>query len=183
VSQLIEVQNRALAAKMAITGCGRETALKAGALLVGGYANLQIHDAAAFKEHLVIVMQDYPADLCQQAAIAIPQAERYLNVAAVKAWLEERMHERRQAYAEAVEAQRKAEEDTREARHAEQVTKDREAFNAWLEDHPGGTMRQYLGFQTYAAPFQMDEEPKAFEMGPYPSAGHLMSERVKDLEP
>ncbi len=168
MNQLIEVQNRALAAQQAIAGCGRDVALKAGALMVGGYANLQIHDANAFKEHLVTVMKDYPADLCQQAAIAIPQTERYLNVAAVKAWLEERMHERRTAYAEAVEAKRKAEEAERDRKHAEQVAKDRAEFEAWLEEHPGGTMRQYLGFATYTPPFQMpaEEEP----MGPYVSA-------------
>lgn len=161
MNQLIEVQNRALAAKMAISGCGRDVALKAGALLVGGYANLQIHDANAFKEHLVKVMQDYPADLCQQAAIAVPQAERYLNIAAVKEWLEERMHERRKAYGEAVEAQRAAEQAEKDRKHAEQVAKDRAEFEAWLEAHPGGTMRQYLGFDTYSAPFQMDSENAA----------------------
>ena len=34
-------------------------------------------------------------------------------------------------------------------------------FDAWLETHPGGTMRQYLGFDTYSAPFQMDSENAA----------------------
>ena len=174
MNQLIEIQNKALAAQIAVAGCGEKAGARYAAYLAGGYSNLAPHDVKAFTHQLVSAMANYPADLCEQAATEIPRVERYLNIAAVVAWLEERMHERRTAYAEAVEAKRKAEEAERDRKHAEQVAKDRAEFEAWLEEHPGGTMRQFLGFAPYTAPFQMPAEEEPVLMGPYVSAGHLM---------
>lgn len=161
MNQLIEIQNKALAARIAVTGCGEGAAARSAAYLVGGYPSLQIHDVKAFTHQLIAAMAQYPADLCELASTEIPRKERYLNIAAVVEWLEERMHERRKAYGEAVEAQRAAEQAEKDRKHAEQVAKDRAEFDAWLETHPGGTMRQYLGFDTYSAPFQMDSENAA----------------------
>lgn len=180
MNQLIEIQNKALAARIAVTGCGEGAAAKSAAYLVGGYPSLQIHDVKAFTHQLVSAMAQYPADLCEKAATEIPRAERFLNIAAVVAWLEERMHERRTTYAEAVEAQRKAEADTKERAHAEQVAKDKAEFEAWLVDHPGGTLRQFVGITPYVPPFAMgaEDKPDPVLMGPYQSAGHLMGKIV-----
>ena len=168
MNQLIEIQNKALAAQIAITGCGESAAARSAAYLVGGYPSLQIHDVKAFTHQLIAAMAGYPADLCEQASTEIPRTERFLNIAAVVAWLEGKMHERRTAYAEAMEAKRKAEEAEKDRAHAEQVAKDKAAFETWLAEHPGGTMRQFLGFQAYAAPFQMDPPDDPVLMGPYP---------------
>ena len=156
-----DVQKTTLAlatCKANLQPAGVDVAADCAAGLVGGYPDLKVQDPAIFMRHLVAVLAEYPDDVCQLAWKSIPrEIPKYkLDIAGIRAWLEERMHERRTAYAEAVEAQRKAEESERERSHAEQVAKDRAAFDAWLEEHPGGTMRQYLGFQAYTAPFQMD---------------------------
>ena len=90
-------------------------------------------------------MADYPADLCQQAAIAVPQSERYLNVAAVKAWLEERMHQRRAEYGAAIARQQAYQKEEADRALNEQIQKERAEFKAWLADHPGGTYGQWCG--------------------------------------
>jgi hypothetical protein len=168
MTQLTEHKSRTDIAKHAISGCGQTAAAQISAFLVGGYPSLQIHDAKAFTRHLIDLLADYPADLCQQAAKEIPRKERFLNVAAVGEWLEERMHERRAEYARAVERQRKAEADAAEAEHRAQVERDRLAFKEWEQDHPGGTLKQYLGFEPYRAPSEaVEDDIKPCEMGPY----------------
>lgn len=169
MTQLTEYKSRTDIAKQAISGCGQTAAAQISAFLVGGYPSLQIHDAKAFTRHLIDLLADYPADLCQQAAREIPRKERFLNVAAVGEWLEERMHERRAEYARAVERQRKAEADAAEAERRALIEKEQREFLAWEAEHPGGTLRQYLGFDTYRSPAEMveDEKISPCEMGPY----------------
>lgn len=187
MNQLIEYQSRAVDAYQRIAGCGESEAARAAAFLVSGYGSLNVHDAKGFTEHLIAVMSDYPADLCIEAAKKIPQTERFLNIAAVVSWLEEKMHERRTAYAEAMEVKRKAEEADRDRAHAEQVAKDKAAFEAWLADHPGGTMRQFLGFTPYVIRSPADtleaDSDAYIMMGPYPSAGHLVGKIMDGVEP
>jgi hypothetical protein len=185
MNQLIEYQSRAVDAYQRINGCGESEAAKSAAFLVSGYGSLSVHDARGFTEHLIAVMADYPADLCAEAARKIPQTERYLNIAGVKEWLEERMHDRRAEYARAVAEQRAYQQRIAEQDHRETVKREQAEFKKWLEDHPGGTYRQWCGITPYAPPFAMAEDDviDPVLMGPYPSAGHLVGKLVKEMEP
>jgi hypothetical protein len=176
MNQLTEIQNRALAAKMGVEPSGEATATRAAAVLVGGYGNLQVHDVRAFTDHLIRLMSQYPADLCMKAAQEIPQLERYLNVAAVREWLEERMADRRREYGVALEARQRAEREAKEREHRESVERDKAAFVAWEKEHPGGNMRQFLGLAPYPAPSKESAEYEPWEIGPWKAAGHLAAQ-------
>jgi len=184
MSQLIEYQTKAVDAYERIAGCGETVAAKAAAFLVSGYGSLNVHDAKGFTQHLIAVMADYPADLCAEAAKKIPQTERYLNIAGVKEWLEERMHERRAAYGLALARQEAFQKSEAERAHREQVEKERAEFKAWLAEHPGGTYGQWCGLAPYTPPAEPSSETtiEPWEMGPYQSAGHLVSGPVKAIE-
>ncbi len=156
MNQLIEIQNKALAAEMRVAGCGEAEAIKAVAVMVGGYASLSVHDVKTFTAHLTSLLAEYPADVCAEAAKEIPRAERYLNIAAVKEWMEERMKYRRSAYQRAMDAKRQAEERAKYEAEQKQIAAENAEFKAWLESHPGGSWRQYLGLIPYTSPLSPD---------------------------
>jgi len=178
-----QIATRVNALREAIQPCGREMAARYATVMLGGYTDLKVMDPKTFAVHLEALFADYPQWLCEIAQKEIPRTiPKYkLDMAGIREWMEERMSEKRREYGEAVERQRKAEADAAEAEHRAQVERDRLAFKAWEADHPGGTLKQYLGFEPYRAPSEaVEDDTKPCEMGPY-TVGALARRLVGDV--
>ena len=134
--------------------CGREAAAKYGTVMLGGYPDIRVMDPKTFSVHLEALLAEYPVWLCAMAQKEIPREilKYKLDIAGIKAWLEERMKERRQAYAEALAAQRAAEQAEKDRAEREQIDREAREFQAWLKDNPDGTYRQWCGLPPATGP-------------------------------
>ena len=131
-----------------------EPAAQCAATMIGGYPDLKVQDPAVFVRHLAALLSEYPQWLLERAWIEIPRTiPKYkLDIAGIKEWLESQMSEKRYAYGMARAEQKMAQRMEAERLHQIQVAKDEAAFKEWENDHPGGTMRQFLGFDAYTQP-------------------------------
>ncbi len=129
-----------------IAPCGRESAIKAAAILIGGYPSIKTHDPHVFAQHVIQLLSEYPADLVEVAAQQVPRTVNYLSVAAIHDWLEGRMRERRQLHAETIQAAEAARQKAGQKLHDAEVLTFRAEYLAWLRDHPDGTVVQFAKF-------------------------------------